>query len=118
MQCPKCQSGMERIHSHGVEVDRCTQCKGLWFDMLEEEELRAHAREVDVGDAALGAQHDPIDRIHCPVCGGQQTMVRMVDAQQPHIRFESCTICYGRFYDAGEFRDLAELTLAERFGLR
>ena len=27
--------------------------------------------------------------------------------QQPHIWFESCQSCYGRFYDAGEYRDLA-----------
>jgi uncharacterized protein len=39
----------------------------------------------------------------------------MVDPQQPHIWFESCKNCYGRFYDAGEFRDFAEHTLVEFF---
>ncbi|WP_211369490.1 hypothetical protein [Pseudoxanthomonas kalamensis] len=37
----------------------------------------------------------------------------MVDPQQPHIWFESCKYCYGRFYDAGEFRDYAEHDLAD-----
>jgi uncharacterized protein len=33
-------------------------------------------------------------------------MLRMVDAQQPHIWYESCEECGGSFLDAGEFRDL------------
>ena len=28
-------------------------------------------------------------------------------------RFESCKTCYGRFYDAGEFRDFAEITVED-----
>ena len=37
----------------------------------------------------------------------------MTDHNQPHIKFESCTVCYGVFFDAGEFRDYKELTLTE-----
>jgi Zn-finger nucleic acid-binding protein len=33
-------------------------------------------------------------------------MLRMVDAQQPHIWYETCEECGGSFFDAGEFRDL------------
>ena len=36
------------------------------------------------------------------------SVVRMVDAQQPHIHYESCSVCYGVFFDAGEFRDYKE----------
>jgi Zn-finger nucleic acid-binding protein len=45
-------------------------------------------------------------------------MIRMVDHQQPHIHFESCTLCHGVFFDAGEFRDYKEVTVAEWFKRR
>ncbi len=114
MQCPKCRESMERIAFAAGEVDRCTGCKGIWFDMLEHEDLRAHAREIDVGSAETGAKYNAIDVIPCPVCPNT-TMIRMVDAAQPHIWFESCPVCFGRFFDAGEYRDLTEVTLGDFF---
>ncbi|MCB1599065.1 MAG: zf-TFIIB domain-containing protein [Lysobacterales bacterium] len=114
MQCPKCQADMEKVATaHGV-VDRCTACKGLWFDLMEHEELKADADIIDIGSEELGRRHNAIDRIHCPVCPNSQ-MLRMVDPQQPHIWFESCPVCYGRYFDAGEFRDLSEHSLGDLF---
>lgn len=114
MQCPKCQAPMEKVATaHGV-VDRCTACMGLWFDLMEHEEMKADAELIDVGSAAEGRKHNTIDRIPCPVCPNT-TLLRMVDPQQPHIWFESCPICYGRYFDAGEFRDLSANTLSDLF---
>ena len=114
MQCPKCQSAMEKVPTAGGVADRCTACQGMWFDLGEHEDMLPYADIVDRGDAEKGAEFNAIDRIRCPVCP-DSPMVRMVDAQQPHIRFESCPVCYGRFFDAGEFRDLSERTLADVF---
>lgn len=107
MTCPKCGAGMARVAVGVVDVDRCTACGGIWFDMLEEEKvLRAgEVAALDVGDAEAGAARDA-QRIDCPRC--HTRTIRMVDVEQPHIHFESCKYCYGRFFDAGEFRDLAE----------
>ncbi len=112
MKCPKCQAEMEKVSVNSVEIDRCTSCQGIWFDMLEDHQLLAKAAEIDIGDASVGAQYNLIDRIRCPVCPNTP-MIRMVDNHQPHIRFESCPSCYGRFFDAGEFRDLAEFSLSD-----
>ena len=108
MQCPKCQGAMETATHLVWHAHRCTQCRGLWFDMGEYEHLKAHADEIDIGDPLKGAACNQVDRIDCPVCTGNPPLVRMVDPQQPHIWFESCQNCYGRFYDAGEFKDFAE----------
>ena len=35
MICPKCKTGMELIEFEGVEVDRCKNCKGTFFDAGE-----------------------------------------------------------------------------------
>ena len=114
MQCPKCNSPMEPIELLSSLSQRCTQCKGLWLTMGENRLLKAEAERVDIGDAQVGEHYNHVDRIKCPVCFDRQ-LVRMVDAQQPHIWFESCSNCFGRFYDAGEFRDYAEHTLRDFF---
>lgn len=107
MNCPKCQSPMAAVKVGIVEVERCTGCGGMWFDSLEEEWLKtpADAAALDVGDPGVGASFNEQGRIDCPKC--HTRTIRMVDVDQPHIWFESCKVCYGRFFDAGEFRDLA-----------
>lgn len=113
LKCPKCQSPMEHVTFRGVEVDRCTHCGGLWFDAFEKEELRPlkDAERIDTGDPEVGRQYNAMDRIDCPVC--HTAMIRMVDLKQPHIWYESCTVCYGAFFDAGEFTDFKEDTLGD-----
>ena len=45
-------------------------------------------------------------RIDCPVC--HTPMIRMVDLKNRKVWYESCPVCYGVFYDAGEFREHKE----------
>ena len=115
MKCPKCASTMEQVVYQGIEVDRCTSCKGLWFDLGEDEALRTTqaAANLDIGDAREGDRLSEIDRYPCPRCSG--TMVRMVDPGQSHIWYEKCSSCSGSFFDAGEFRDLSENTISDFF---
>jgi Zn-finger nucleic acid-binding protein len=97
----------------GIEVDRCLDCSGMWFDALEVQDLRHSkgAGVLDTGDAQRGAQHDTIGKIKCPVHA--VPMVRMVDREQPHVWYEQCPTCYGIYLDAGEFRDLMDRTLSD-----
>ena len=115
MNCPKCISPMVIVTFGGIEVDRCTDCQGLFFDELEKEQLRKMkgADAIDVGDPKTGQEFNRVDRINCPRCGS--LMIRMVDLEQPHIWFEHCTICGGSFFDAGEFKDLAHHTVLDFF---
>lgn len=115
MDCPKCGHPMESVEFEGIEVDRCTLCKGLWFDLLEHERLRelAGSEVIDCGDPDVGALFNQDDRISCPRCSAQ--MIRMVDSRQPHIWFESCGVCHGVFFDAGEFTDYKHYTPADLF---
>lgn len=115
MECPKCNADMEKVTHEAIEVDRCTGCKGIWFDMLEEEHLKAikGSESIDIGDAAEGAKLDEKRKVDCPAC--QTAMIPMVDRTQPHIRYEACTVCHGVFFDAGEFRDYKEETIVDFF---
>ncbi len=115
MRCPKCRADMEQVEFEGTEVDRCTICKGIWFDAGEMEVMRdkGAAIAIDIGDASTGKQSNAIDRYQCPRCSG--SMVRVVDPQQRHIWYETCGSCSGSFLDAGEFLDLSEVSIADFF---
>jgi Zn-finger nucleic acid-binding protein len=112
MKCPKCDANMEQVNTPFADLERCTDCKGLWLDMLEHEDLKPIAESVDTGNPELGKANNEIGDIRCPVCPNSQ-MLRMVDADQPHIWYESCPTCFGRYYDAGELVDLSHKTFSD-----
>ena len=39
MRCPKCGQELATIGLHGVEVDKCGQCDGMWLDAGELEQV-------------------------------------------------------------------------------
>lgn len=115
MNCPKCSSKMQTIMYGSIYVERCVGCRGLWFDMLEHEHMAAleGSEAIDIGSAKLGKRFRDVDDIKCPHCSSP--MLKMVDAQQPHIWYEGCPDCFGVFFDAGEFRDYKEKTVVDFF---
>ncbi|MBT4520215.1 MAG: MFS transporter [Halieaceae bacterium] len=113
IRCPKCRTGMAQVQFDGVEIDRCRNCKGLWFDAGEIEALntKSAAAALDIGDVAVGMHHNTVQDYECPRCSA--TMKPTADARQPHITFETCSTCLGSFLDAGELRDLAHVNIGE-----
>jgi Zn-finger nucleic acid-binding protein len=115
MKCPKCKAPMELVRFEPIEVDRCTACKGIFFDATEAEALKKlrGSEAIDVGDAAVGKAQNENDRIRCPRDTVQ--MIRIVDPKQPHLWLETCPVCSGTFFDAGELRDWKHETLLDVF---
>ena len=105
----------EWVVYEGTEIDRCTYCKGIWFDAGEREALsnKQAAAALDTGSKRVGKQTNEIDHYRCPRCSGG--MLRMVDPKQSHIWYEECSSCRGSFFDAGEFTDLSELKISDFF---
>ena len=47
MYCPVCdQVKMREVEKHGVLIDVCPSCKGVWLDRGELEKLMESAREI------------------------------------------------------------------------
>ena len=113
--CPKCGGVMSAASALHPAVSRCESCSGLWFTAAEAGRRVDDAASLDTGSAADGARFNDVDRINCPFCETHPPLIRMVDPDQAHIEFESCMSCYGRFYDAGEYRDFADVTWREYF---
>jgi Zn-finger nucleic acid-binding protein len=115
MTCPKCNAAMTAITVGEYEVDRCTDCGGLWFDLREHEhiaESKADVERLDLGDPSKAARWNEQREIECPVC--HVKMLKLSVPNQLHIKYESCPVCYGAFFDAGELKDFASHTLAEQ----
>jgi Zn-finger nucleic acid-binding protein len=110
LHCPKCKAPMEQVQVEATQVDRCTSCRGLWFDALEDQDIRG-TEGAETLDTATTPQAEPAKgakgakgTIECPRC--QARMIHMVDRMGKRIQYESCPRCHGKFLDAGEFRAL------------
>ncbi len=42
MKCPKCGYDLISGEWHGIQIDQCTHCHGIWFDAGEAESVLAH----------------------------------------------------------------------------
>jgi acetyl-CoA carboxylase beta subunit len=42
MKCPKCGMDLHTTELHGVTVDSCPSCHGMWFDAGEVDHMLAH----------------------------------------------------------------------------
>jgi Zn-finger nucleic acid-binding protein len=106
LQCPKCKSPMDQVQIENTQVDRCTSCRGIWFDALEDQDVRGTEAGETLDAAASGPAPAPVKTkrttFDCPRC--KSPMIQMVDRLGKRIQFESCPQCHGKFLDAGEFR--------------
>ena len=112
MRCPKCRTDMEQVEFDGVEIDRCKNCNGMWFDVGESDALKNidAATAIDIGDMS-GGQAVPDDE------EGEE-VVRQLGAMEDHRREDIYNICgnHDRWIEEDEMRDLEHATHADELG--
>ena len=107
---------METVTYSGQAVQRCTGCHGLWFASHAFQKLKKDdwlSDHIDSGPASQGVKHDKIREVRCPECNSR--MRHLTDEDQPHILYEECPDNCGVYFDAGEFKDLAQTTFWDKF---
>ena len=107
LSCPKCGGNLEPVMYEIIEVDRCCQCNGIWFDSSEAENLKKlrGSEKIDIGtlDKEQENQKEELDtHILCPHCN--IPMIKMLDFDKHPIWYETCPQCQGIWFDAGEFK--------------
>jgi Zn-finger nucleic acid-binding protein len=107
---------MDTLNFENVEIERCTGCKGLWFDQSEAEAMKAiqNAEMLDLGVASIGREFNGQEPIHCPRCSSVELRRKKVP-DQAHIEIDSCPSCHGSFFDAGEFTDFKQKDVLDIF---
>lgn len=111
MNCPKCLEPMAQLSVGGVQVDRCPQCGGLYFDATELGRLLTvrGAESIDAGALTWGHEPGEGPALYCPRCvehGHRARMITLADADEVDARFDRCPACGGSFFDAGRFQAL------------
>ncbi len=103
MECPKCDNTPLKRHfvkSKQVELDRCTRCKGLWFDATELNTILGERADPNlvVPSYALSQQN-----VQCPRC-----CKGMVEFCYPgtDTRVDICKSCQGIWLDDSEWNDI------------
>ncbi len=115
IECPKCYTRMKSIAVDQIAVDRCQRCGGLWLDAMGKEQLladRKAVKAIDTDPTAMGKRQGELTAIKCPL--DHSAMIRMSAPGHGKVHFESCTVCGGMFFDAGELTELSKVSLGKR----
>ena len=84
---------------------RCEGCRGLWLPLMAHEQLEERAEQIDPEQYRGSSGPEP----HADV---PAMRIRAADPdggrRTADLRFESCKECYGRYHDAGGFRQVGE----------
>ena len=115
MKCPKCSSEMKIIKYDYVQVDKCTSCGGIWFDLMEREDLleMKDSEKIDtpVLQKTVDSRSIAETKINCPKCNVKMHLLH--DILQNQIEYEQCGSCRGIFLDKGEFTDLKDFSFED-----
>lgn len=107
MNCPECSLAMVQEDHHGVTLDRCSSCEGLWFDLEEiHQYLKAHPEtpvrnvpmDVDFRRTTSGLGDT------CPCCRERAFEMGLFRG----ISFQRCTWCGGIFLTVPQLKQVIE----------
>lgn len=67
--CPRCGSVLTMSERHGIEIDYCPQCRGVWLDRGELDKIIDRA---GIGEASQPVQPQPVQPQPAPQAGWRQ----------------------------------------------
>ena len=112
LRCPKCDYELASNTLHGIPVESCSACSGIWF---HREKIRAFLGQAlaSSGQPAVLAtlrEVDPVPTdLTCPVC--RENWLKSIT---PHgVEIEKCSGCGGVFLDPGESDLLSLQTVSD-----
>jgi Zn-finger nucleic acid-binding protein len=116
MNCPQCRQPMQSRLIGDIIVEECCQCRGLWFDPGEIEEIKdelsPELRWLDFKtwrrDAHFQVDFDPLQ---CPRCHDITLMMLTEEESRASLRF--CTQCRGSWLQAADFVRIINTLAAE-----
>ena len=72
MICPRCNNEMSIDNTHGVEIDYCPNCKGVWLDGGKLERIIEQSDSLDSSAKEVHGHHDNQDKHQDDHAGHQQ----------------------------------------------
>jgi len=112
LTCPRCSQNLQARKEGPVEVDACPDCKGMWLDFGEIEQLvqdKDVLTKVFQGDLVRPAP----SACSCPKCGAALKLLKGGLAG-PFLIVDKCPKCRGLWLDGGELRLLEKVLAAAK----
>lgn len=106
MNCPKCAAALTKKYYKGMmEIDYCPNCRGMWLDFTELDQLEDMAFSEDQYKGSLVHRECDVE-YNCPVCAGpmREFQYRLYD-----LKLELCPQKHGFWLDAGEDERVIEI---------
>ena len=107
MNCPQCEIPMTKKSRGDVTIDACPQCRGLWFDSGEIDDLKDQLGPPDLrwADFELWRKKAEFevapDALQCPRCPDAALTFMRDRETETAVRF--CPRCKGSWMTAGDF---------------
>lgn len=98
MNCPRDGAELHTEHLHGIEVDACHTCRGLWLDQDELDKLEASTASTEEERRATVIYGERPSELKCPVCGKGMTVFNY---RAHAVDLDMCEE-HGWWLDAGE----------------
>jgi Zn-finger nucleic acid-binding protein len=99
---------MDPIKIDTVEVDKCLQCEGLWFDYEEVGHILTSFRLEDIDSTKPNSAEEMVeDRLECPRC--ERDMNKVFSPEEWNgVIFDYCWPCHGVWFDRGELTKITD----------
>ena len=107
MICPVCKDPMVVLELEQVEIDYCTNCKGIWLDSGELELLLESGQERKSLFESFKEDASNKERNYsCPICG--KRMSKVFVGEQNQVLIDKCKKDHGLWFDEGELKSVIE----------
>ena len=113
MNCPRCSATLAVRQFKDIEVDRCPDCKGIWLDYHEMDDLEDSAVREDIVKGMRDYARRTGD-LPCPHCSA---MMDVFNYRAHNLPIEHCPNDHGYWLDHGEEERVLEVMKERSRGL-
>ena len=107
LTCPRCSQNLQARKEGTVEVDACPDCRGVWLDFGEIEQL-VEDKDVLVKVFQGDLVNPAPSTCSCPKCGVALKLLKG-GLVSPVLIVDKCPKCLGLWLDDGELRLLKKI---------
>ena len=108
MDCPVCKTPMIVLELDQVEIDYCTECRGIWLDEGELEILLGNAAKANEVLHSFTPVKVSEALRKCPICLKKMQKVS-VGNNTKTVLIDGCPKSHGLWFDRGELVDILKM---------
>jgi Zn-finger nucleic acid-binding protein len=112
MNCPRCQHPLAVTYiddcKTAIEVDKCPNCKGIWFDKDELSQIESIIEPTFVEIRHLPDKEEQFETLHCPKCNNSPRLQKAIHPRDKKVIIDYCPYCEGIWLDKGELEAIQQ----------